>query len=218
MFSTAIFDWDGTLADTRKVILISFQKALSEVGCKVTDEFVERRIGIGAAETFREILQSTNTSFSESLVGCLVDRKSELEIELADQVELFEGARGLLEELQGKVKVGLASMNNAAVISYMLRQMDLEKYFQVVLTAESIVCSKPDPEIFLKTAQRLNSRPERCVVFEDSIFGVKAAKAAGMGCVAVTTGVYSKEELEFEKPSLTVKSLVDLRIVPFILR
>jgi len=218
MFSTAIFDWDGTLADTRKVILISFQKALSEVGCKVTDEFVERRIGIGAAETFREILQSTNTSFSESLVGCLVDRKSELEIELADQVELFEGARGLLEELQGKVKVGLASMNNSAVISYMLRQMDLEKYFQVVLTAESIVCSKPDPEIFLKTAQRLNSRPERCVVFEDSIFGVKAAKAAGMGCVAVTTGVYSKEELEFEKPSLIVKSLGDLRIVPFILR
>jgi beta-phosphoglucomutase-like phosphatase (HAD superfamily) len=56
------------------------------------------------------------------------------------------------------------------------------------------------------------------VVFEDSIFGVKAAKAAGMGCVAVTTGVYSKEELEFEKPSLTVKTLRDLRIVPFILR
>jgi beta-phosphoglucomutase len=218
MFSAVIFDWDGTLADTRKVILISFQKALSEVGCKVTNEFVERRIGIGAAETFREILRSKNMSFSESLVGCLVDRKSELEIELADQVELFAGARGLLEELHGKVKVGLASMNNAAVISYMLRQIGLERYFQVVLTAESIVCSKPDPEIFLKTAERLNSCPERCVVFEDSIFGVKAARAAGMGCVAVTTGVYSKEELEFEKPSLTVRTLGDLRIVPFILR
>jgi beta-phosphoglucomutase len=218
MFSTAIFDWDGTLADTRNVILISFQKALSEVGCKVTDEFVERRIGIGAADTFKEILRSTNTSFSESLVGRLVDRKSELEIELSDQIELFEGARGLLEQLQGKVKVGLASMNNEAVIRYMLRQMDLEKYFQAVLTAESIDRSKPDPEIFLKTAEKLRSRPGQCVVFEDSIFGVKAAKEAGMGCIAVTTGVYSREELELEKPSLTVKTLKDHRIVPFILR
>jgi HAD superfamily hydrolase (TIGR01509 family) len=217
MFNSAIFDWDGTLADTRKVILVSFQKALFEVGLKVTDEFVERRIGIGAAETFREILRSTNTTFGEGLVERLVGRKIELEIDLADRVELFEGARGLLEELQGKVKVGLASMNNEAVISYMLRQMDLEKYFGAVLTAESIVRSKPDPEIFLKTAKRLNSHPEQCVVFEDSIFGVKAAKAAGMGCIAVTTGVYSKEELEFEKPSLTVKTLRDLRIVPFIL-
>ena len=218
MFNTAIFDWDGTLADTRKVILVSFKKALLEVGLKVTDEFVERRIGIGAAETFREILRSTNTTFGEGLVERLVGRKIELEIDLADRVELFEGARGLLEKLQGKVKVGLASMNNEAVINYMLRQMDLEKYFSVVSTAESIVRSKPDPEIFLKTAKRLNSHPEYCVVFEDSIFGVKAAKAAGMGCIAVTTGAYSKEELEFEKPSLTVKTLRDLRIVPFILR
>ena len=217
MFSTAIFDWDGTLADTRKVILISFKKALSEIGLKVTDEFVERRIGIGAAETFREILRSTNTTFGERLIGCLVDRKSELEIQLADQVELFEGARELLEELQGKLKVGLASMNNEAVISSMLRQMDLERYFKVVLTAESIVYSKPDPEIFLKTAERLSSPPERCIVFEDSIFGVKAAKAADMGCIGVTTGFYSEEELEFEKPNLTVKTLRDSRIVPFIL-
>ena len=88
----------------------------------------------------------------------------------------------------------------------------------LVLTVEAVSHSKPDPEIFLKTAAQLNVLPERSVVLEDSLFGVKAAKAANMGCIAVTTGVYSKQELEREKPDLTVKTLKDPQILKFILR
>ena len=218
MFEAAIFDWDGTLADTREVIVISFRRALFEVGCKVDDEFVERRMGIGAAETFREILRSKGILFDEKFIGRLVESKSRFEIELSGQVELFEGAIELLEDLDGKVKVGLASMNNQSVITHMLRAMNLEKYFQKVLTAESITHSKPNPEIFLKTAKMLKASSEQCVVFEDSIFGVKAAKVGGMGCIAVTTGVYNKKELDAENPDLTVKNLKDPLILPFVLR
>jgi beta-phosphoglucomutase len=218
MFEAVIFDWDGTLADTRQVIVISFQKALSEINCPVPNEYIERRIGIGAAETFREILRSAKVQVDEKLIQRLVERKSELEIELTSQVKLFEGAIELLEALQGRVKVGLASMNNRSVILHMLKTNDLEKYFQEVLTAESISRSKPDPEIFLKTASELKSTPERCVILEDSLFGVKAAKSANMGCIAVTTGVYSKQELEAEKPDLIVKTLKNPQILSFILR
>ena len=216
MFEAVIFDWDGTLADTRQVIVISFQKALGEINCPVPSEYIERRIGIGASETFREILQSATKQFDEKLIQRLVERKSELEIELTSQVKLFEGARELLEALQGKVKVGLASMNNHSVIMHMLKANDLERYFQVKLTAESISHSKPDTEIFLKTASQLNSTPKRSIVVEDSLFGVKAAKSANMGCIAVTTGVYTKQELEKEKPDLIVKNLKDRQILPFI--
>jgi beta-phosphoglucomutase len=218
MLETVIFDWDGTLADTRQVIVISFQKALSEINCKVNDEYIERRIGIGAAETFREILRSSKVQFDEKLIQHLIERKSQLEIELASQVKLFAGARELLEALRGKVKMGLASMNNRSVIIHMLKANDLEKYFEVVLTAESISHSKPNPEIFLKTASKLKSSPEKCVVVEDSVFGVKAAKSAKMSCIAVLTGVYSKQELESEKPDLIVKTLKDTRILAFILQ
>jgi beta-phosphoglucomutase len=218
MFEAVIFDWDGTLGDTRQVIVIAFQSALSEINCKVSDEYIERRIGIGAADTFRDILRSAKMRFDEKLIQRLVERKSQLEIELTDQVKLFPGARELLEALQGKVKMVLASMNNRSVIIHLLKAKDLEKYFDAVLTAESISHSKPDPEIFLKAASNLKASPEKCVVVEDSIFGVKAAKSANMGCIAVVTGVYSKLELEKEQPDLIVKTLKDKQIIPFILQ
>jgi beta-phosphoglucomutase len=216
MFEAAIFDWDGTLADTRKVIVVSFQKALKEINLEVPTQFIERRIGVGASETFREILQTANKQVDEKIVKQLVARKSKVQIELANEVTLFEGARELLEALRGKVKVGLASMNNRAVILQLLQSNRLADCFDVVLTVESVSHSKPDREIFLKTAEQLKVKPQACVVFEDSIFGVKAAKSANMGCIAVTTGVYKEEELKVERPDLIVNSLRNCQILPFI--
>jgi beta-phosphoglucomutase len=216
MFEAAIFDWDGTLADTRHPIVVSFHRALKEVGLDVSTEYIERRIGIGASETFRDILRSQGRIVDEALVKQLVTRKSEVQVELANEVKLFEGAEELLARLQGKIHVALASMNNRTVINHLLKVKGLEDCFEFVMTGDRVSHSKPDPEIFLKTAAELKVAPERCVVFEDSVFGVKAAKDAGMSCIAVTTGVYSHEELSIEKPELIVKSLKDPEIARFI--
>ena len=218
MFEAAIFDWDGTLADTRKPIVISFQKALKEINLEVSTEYIERRIGIGAADTFREILQAANRRVDEKVVKQLVERKSRVQIQLADEVALFEGARELLEALRGKVKVGLASMNSRSVVMHLLQINGIADCFDVVLTVEAVSHSKPDPEIFLKTAEQLKASPKKCVVVEDSLFGVKAAKSANMGCIAVTTGVYSGQELAAEKADLIVKTLKDPQILKFILQ
>lgn len=181
MFEAVVFDWDGTLADTRKIIVTSFQEALREINCKVDAEYVERRIGIGAAETFREILLSLNVKVDEELIQRLIKQKIRLEIELTGEMELFDGAKEILDSLFGKVKIGLASMNNHDVIKHVLKEKKLQNYFETVLTAESIKKPKPNPEIFLKCASKLNASPEQCVVVEDSIFGVKAAKVARIG-------------------------------------
>ncbi len=217
MFEAAIFDWDGTLADTRHTINISFQTALAEINRRVSSREIERRIGIGAAETFRQLLRLKNTPFDEELIARLVERKSQLEIDLTPQVKLFDGALGLVEVLQGKVRVALASMNNRSVVLHMLEVLKLEGCFEVVLTAESVSYPKPNPEIFQKTAQQLGVAAAGCVVLEDSVFGIKAAKAAGMSCVAVTTGVYSRQELEAAGADLIVESLIDPRILHFIM-
>jgi beta-phosphoglucomutase len=219
MFKTVIFDWDGTLADTRQVVVASFQKALNEVYCKISDEFIERLIGIGAAETFREILRSSQTNFDESFIRSLVENKIQNEIELSKEVKLFAGSLELLETLKGKVKLGLASMNNREVINHMLKLTNTQKFFDATITVDDIVNPKPDPEIFLMCALNLRSETDKCVVIEDSIFGVEAAKTAKMGCIAVLTGVYSQKELKKANPDLIVDSLNEKsEILNFIFR
>jgi HAD superfamily hydrolase (TIGR01509 family) len=207
MLEAVIFDWDGTLADTRQVVVASFQKALSDIHCEISDEFIERRIGIGSAETFREILRSSKMRFDGTLIKRLVEKKIQNEIEMSGYVKLFDGSLDLLEHLQGKVKLGLASMNDRDVISNLLKITGTQRFFDVILTADDVSEPKPNPEIFLKCARKLRSSPERCVVVEDSVFGVKAAKTAKMGCIAVLTGLYSRGELEKANPDLIVDSL-----------
>jgi len=208
LIEAVIFDWDATLADTCKTVVTSFQQALKTVNItNISDDYIERRMGIGAANTFREILQEANVAVEELTVKELVERKSQIQIDLKNQVQLFSGAIDLLEALHDKVKVGLASMNSKAVIDVLMYVKSLERYFQVIVTANDVNIAKPHPEIFLKCAQQLNVTPSNCIVVEDSLFGVKAAKTAGMNCIAVTTGVYSREELEKEKPDAIVTSL-----------
>jgi HAD superfamily hydrolase (TIGR01509 family) len=219
MFEAVIFDWDGTLADTRRVVVASFQKVLSDVHCTIGDELIERRIGIGAEETFREILRASGIRFNEPLIMSLVGKKIQAEIDLSGKVKLFEGAVKLLEFLHDKVKLALASMNNRDVVDHMLNAMNVRRFFDVVLTVDEVHNPKPDPEIFLRCALKLGSRSEKCVVVEDSIFGVEAAKAAKMGCIAVLTGAYSREELKKANPDLIINSLKERdEILNFILR
>lgn len=219
MLEAVIFDWDGTLADTRQVVVASFQKALSEVHCEISGEFIERRIGIGSAETFREILRSSKMRFDETLIKRLVGKKIQNEIEMSSDVKLFDGSLYLLRHLQGKVKLGLASMNDREVINNLLKMTNTHRFFDATLTADAISKPKPNPEIFLKCALKLGASPERCVVVEDSIFGVEAAKKARMGCIAVLTGVYSRTELENASADLIVSSLREKEaILHFVLK
>jgi len=219
MFEAVLFDWDGTLADTRHAILVSFKRALKTVNVEVADDFVERRIGTGAEKTFKEILEASGKRYDNNLIKSLVEEKVRAEIEMSSDIKLFPGAIELLEALHGKIRIALASMNNRAVIDYLLGQMNLNRFFEVVLTVEEVTKFKPDPEIFLKCASHMGANPRKCVVFEDSIFGVQAAKAAGMGCVAVLTGAYNRSELEKANPALVVNSLAETdKILPFILR
>ena len=168
MYDAVIFDWDGTLADTKDIVVTSFQTVLKQIGCNVADEFIER------------------------LIDKLVKRKIDIAVGLADKVKLLDGAPELLESLDGQVKIALASMNNRRIIEKMLEITPIKRCFEVIITAEEVDKPKPDPEIFLKCASELASKPRRCVVLEDSVFGVEAAKAARMECIAVSTGAYSK--------------------------
>ena len=218
MFDAVIFDWDGTLADTRKFVLDSFQKVLKEIECNVSDEFIARRIGIGARNTFKEALEARNLPFDEKTIDELVKKKIEIQIERTGNVNLFDGVVDLLSSLHKKVRMVLATMSNRMVIDKLINEKEVGKYFDVIITADEVVQPKPNPEVFLESAMKLKCSPERCVVVEDSVFGVKAAKEAGMRCIAIPSGAYSMKELKQQNPDLIVGSIKEKeKILNFIL-
>ena len=218
MLKAVIFDWDGTLADTQHAVVNSFQRSLREIGCEVSDEFIRRRIGIGARNTFKEALSFHNITFDEKAIGGLVDNKIRLQLMNVEDVSLFDGAIELLSALNRKAKLALASMNNRAVVNKLLRKNEVLVYFDVIITADEVHRPKPHPEIFLKCASELRCKSQECVVIEDSVFGVKAAKRAKMSCIAIPQGAYSETELREENPNLIVKSINERkRILEFIL-
>jgi HAD superfamily hydrolase (TIGR01509 family) len=217
LFEAAIFDWDGTLADTMPVVVFAFQKVLRGIDCVVSDDFLIRRVGIGARNMFKDALKLNNIAFDEAMVDDLMDKKFRIQTKRFSEVRLFDGATELLDSLRPKLKIGLATMSNRPVINKLLRMKGLDGYFDFVLSADEVKHPKPDPEIFVNCAHKLDCKPERCVVFEDSVFGVIAAKSAKMKCVAIPSGAYTKAELIKEKPDLVVDSLKETqRILDFV--
>ena len=85
-----------------------------------------------------------------------------------------------------------------------LKIFDLEDYFSVKVTADDIINSKPNPEIYIRTAKLLNSQAQDCIVFEDATLGVKAAKCAGMYCVGFTG--LSKHSQNLKKADLVINN------------
>jgi beta-phosphoglucomutase len=209
MVKAIIFDWDGTLADTKQAVVIAFQKVLVEVGCVVPNRFVERLMGVGTKNTLEKALKECNIEFDDETLGNLARDKIESQVELFETVNLFEGAPELLSELQGKTKVALATMSGRKVIDKLLPAKKIEGCFDVVVTADDVSKPKPDPEVFLASAAKLGVDPEDCVVVEDSVFGVRAAKEAKMKCIAVPSGAYSAEELQKEDPDLIIDALTE---------
>ncbi|MFZ7137169.1 MAG: HAD family hydrolase [archaeon] len=217
MVKAVIFDWDGTLADTRKAVVQSFQTVLTKAGCTVTKEFIERLMGVGTKKTILEAYKQCNIRINVETLDNLSKEKVKIQAELTHLVQVFDGVTELLDALQTKTKLAVATMSGRQVIDKTLTEKNLEGYFETIISADDISNPKPNPEIFLKTAKTLGVLPKDCVVVEDSIFGVKAAKDAKMKCIAVSSGVYSNQELQNEHPDIVVDGVWEKeRILKFI--
>ena len=120
MFKAVIFDWDGTLADTKRAVVQSFQIVLRETGCVVSDEFIERRMGIGTKKTIIEAFRECHMRLDVLTLEKLAKEKISIQAGLTQIVSLFEGVTELLEELQGKTKIALATMSGKKVVDNLL--------------------------------------------------------------------------------------------------
>jgi beta-phosphoglucomutase family hydrolase len=188
-----IFDMDGTLVDNMRFHTEAWGKMLAENGVEMNaHDFLVKTAG----KTNREILPTVFGTISDERIVELGNRKEALyrEFFLPERRPL-KGAVEFLEEAQKLgVKMALATAAPVGNMEFILDGLDLRRFFDAITTADDIRNGKPDPEIFLKSAEKVGVEPRQCIVFEDAIGGFEAAHRAGMTAIGIAT-VNSIEEI-----------------------
>jgi beta-phosphoglucomutase len=188
-----IFDMDGTLVDNMRFHGLAWQKMLVENGVETDPhDFLVKTAG----KTNREIIPQFFPDATAAKLLELGGRKESLYRELfLPHRQAIKGAVEFLEEAKALgVKMAVATAAPVANMEFILDGLNLRRFFRAVTTAADIENGKPNPEIFLKSAEKLGVEPKNCLVFEDALNGFEAAHAAGMKSVAITT-VHKLEQL-----------------------
>ena len=182
-----IFDMDGVLVDSAASHRRAWQALLEEMGSPITDpEFWRITIGRPIEEALpllakRQLTRREIVRYSR--------RRNDLFHEFSREgVAQVPGVRAFVRGLEeARVPSALATSATQHVARIILKRLDLNETFRAVVTADDVRNGKPDPEVYLTAAQRLEVNPEHCLVFEDSVVGIHAALSAGMSCIGVTT-------------------------------
>ncbi len=205
----AIFDWDGVIIDSGKLHARSWQLLAAELGQVVAPDSFIRGFGMKSERIVREIHQWAS---GPAEVSQLTNRKEALYRELVAQGDIAP-LPGVVEWLRRLSDAGIpcavASSTSRQNIDAVLHRIGLKEAFLEIVSAEDVVQGKPNPEVFLKAAERLGITPARSVVFEDAHVGIEAAHAAAMKVVAVATTHPLEELLDAD---LVVRRLDELSV------
>ena len=203
-----LLDLDGTIVDSRKAYLEAAKSAFAAIGRKTVDTKI-------AIEVPRRLEQ--NLSISNIIKGRDSQKFLDVYLKAYYQVTSLKAkpmpnVSETLKKLSQKTKLALITMRyvpKEKVIKE-LQKFGLAEYFQLVITALDTQYPKPSPEALIKCAKRLGIQVSQCAVVGDSVADTRAGKTAGMRTIAVLSGIFTKEELEKEKPDLILKSINEL--------
>jgi beta-phosphoglucomutase family hydrolase len=183
----AIFDWDGVIIDSSCAHRESWELLAVHEGRVLPQGYFERGFGLRNESIIPKILGWTDDARE---IAEIAERKEALyrEIISARGIEPLPGVRGFLHMLREHgIPCAIGSSTPLLNITCALGMCKIEGTFSAIVAAEDVSRGKPDPEVFLLAARRLDVVPERCIVFEDALAGIAAARAGNMKVVAVTT-------------------------------
>ena len=205
-----VFDLDGVIVDSNPIHSACWRVYLRRLGIETPDDFDQRMFGRRNDELVREIF---GPQIDEAEVARHGAAKEALYREtMAPEFER-RLAPGLIEflERRGGAPMGVATNAERANTDFVLDRGGLRRYFRVVLDGGQVSKPKPDPEIYLRAAQMLEVAAGDCIVFEDSLAGVQAARAAGARVVGVLT-----THPELPDVDLGIQDFLDPRLEPWL--
>ncbi len=193
-----IFDLDGTLTLTQHFHYEAFTRVFGKAGLRYTQEDDQNFAGKGSRSIFPEFFLKHGRTLTESEVEDFSKQKAEIykQILKSSEVKEVPGARDFVRRMKERgLKIAIGTGNKPYVIDYILQKTGMTEFIDVILANKYVKHSKPDPEMFLMAAHRLNTLPQECLVFEDAVNGIEAARLAGMTSIGLTTGVGAEKLL-----------------------
>lgn len=181
MYQAVLFDMDGVVVDTEQSVADFWQALASSEGYSLTADDLDRHVyGCPATHTLRELFPQ----IAPGRYGEVFDRLRHNQENL--RYTAIPGVTRLLRELyRSHVPLALVTGAQHWKVTAVLRQLELDDIFRVVVHADDVAAGKPDPACYLLAAERLTVDITRCLVFEDAVSGVVSAVTAGAGCVAL---------------------------------
>jgi len=194
-----IWDMDGVIADTAPYHLKAWQEVFQKRGVAFTEEDFRRNFGQRNDTIIRDTLGELTSQSEIDTIAREKERKFRKTVR--QNIKPLPGAIELIKSLaQHGFKLALASSAPIENIKLLIKGLGIDNCFHAIVSGSDVTEGKPSPQGFLLAAQRLGVEPKNCIVTEDAIAGVSAAKRAGMHCLAVTN--------THPRPSLTEANLV----------
>lgn len=190
---TFIFDLDGVIVDTAKYHFLAWQRLANQLGIDFTHEHNEQLKGVSRVRSLDLILELGNKDASQEDKNKWLVQKNEeylTYIDTVDESEILPGVLHVLKFLKHNkqnIVLGSASKNARPI----LEKTGIINYFDAIVDGNDVSNAKPDPEVFLQGAKKMNTKAKDCIVFEDSVAGVQAANIANM----ISIGIGEKEVL-----------------------
>ena len=199
MIKGFLFDLDGVIVDTAVFHFQAWRRLAQKLGGDFTEEQNEQLKGVSRVDSLKKIIEWTGASVSDEEFQTLMIEKNEWYLELVQGLGPQDALPGALNFLQTaydqgiKIALGSASKNAPMI----LEKLGITPLFTAIIDGNNVVNGKPHPEVFLKGAEALGLEPSECVVFEDSIAGVQAAKAGGMSSVGIGDAETLQADIHF---------------------
>lgn len=190
-----LFDLNGTMIDDMPYHINAWHRTLNELGANISLERMKEECYGKNEEIVERLFPGRFTE--EETHQMSLQKEQQYQLNYKPYVELLPGLHDFLRQAHA-LHIGMA-IGSAAImtnIDFIIDNLDLRVYFDVIVSADDVQLSKPDPETYLTCATKLRASRDECIVFEDSTKGVESALNAGMKCIALTT---LHEEHEFEK-------------------
>lgn len=183
MYEAIIFDMDGVIIDSEIVYYNWLKELLIEKGCMIPETELKKIVGLSNLQSRQMMIEWFGQEKGSSLWETYCEEEEGYELSYREIVN--PGVEELLEFLsKHQIKMALASSSAMSDILEVLYEIDFRKYFPVVLSGEMFQESKPNPEIYIEAMKCLQVGPGKCIVIEDSDYGIHAAKKAGAYVIA----------------------------------